>query len=90
MAKKKKVNPRRLPATRADVNRAKREACDLAVSRAFAIFFTVMRDKEGWGNKRLQRLWAEVSDLSDSIGKGYVSVDDLLVTLAEESDIHLV
>lgn len=87
--KSKKKNPRRYAATLADVKKAKRDACNLAVDHAFAIFFTVMRDKEGWGNKRLKRLWEEVSDLSDSISRGYVSVSDLLQTLEEESQIYL-
>lgn len=87
--KSKKKNPRLRPATLADVRKAKRDACDLAIDHAFALFFTVMRDKEGWGNKRLQRLWNEVCDLSDSVSRGYVSVPDLLQTLAEESHIYL-
>ena len=87
--KPKKKNPRRYAATLADVQKAKRDACDLAIDHAFAIFFTVMRDKEGWGNKRLQRLWNEVCDLSDSVSRGYVSVNDLLQTLEEESHIYL-
>ena len=49
MAKKKKVNPRNIPATQADVNRAKKLASDLAVQSCWAIMFTAMRDKYGWG-----------------------------------------
>lgn len=43
---KKKVNPRRIPATLADVQRAKKEAQDFAITATWAIFYTVMRDKE--------------------------------------------
>lgn len=80
----KRVNPRRRPATLADVEKAKKQAQSEAVKYAWAIMFSVMRDKEGWGVVRLKRLWDEVEDLSDSIGKGYVSVQDLLETLEEE------
>ena len=81
---KKKVNPRRRPATQADVNRAKKEAQDQAVKIAWAIMFTCLRDKEGWGKIRLKRLWGEIENLSDSIAKGYVSIKDLFAVLGED------
>lgn len=80
----KRVNLRRRPATLADVEKAKKQAQSEAVKYAWAIMFSVLRDKEGWGIVRLKRLWVEVEDLSDSIEKGYVSVRDLLDTLEEE------
>ena len=81
---KKKTNPRRRPATQADVNRAKKEAQDQAVKIAWAIMFTCLRDKEGWGKIRLKRLWGEIDNLSDSIAKGYVSIKDLMAVLGED------
>ena len=81
--KKKRVNPRRKPATQADVEKAKRQAQDIAITSAWAIFFSVLRDKEGYGYKRLRRVWDEVNYLSDSIDKGYVKLDDLVNELAE-------
>lgn len=86
---KKKVNPKRKPATQADIMKAKKDAQSKAIDYAWAIFFTVMVDKEGYGRKRLNRIWNEVSDLSDSIAKGYVSVKDLMRTLEEEKGIVL-
>ncbi len=88
--KKQRVNPNRRPATVADVQRAKRDAQDEAIKMTWSIFFTVMRDKEGYGVKRLQRLWGEVNELSDSIANGYVSVTDLRKVLMEEAGINLV
>lgn len=87
---KKKVNPRKRPATHADVQKAKKDATSDAISFAWAIMFTCLHDKEGWGRVRLQRLWKEVEDLSDSIAKGYVSVADLKYTLKEEMGVELV
>ena len=86
---RKKVNPHRRPASAADVEKAKKNAQSQAINIAWAIFFTVMRDKEGWGEKRLRRLWDEVNDLSDSISGGYVSIKDLMQTLEEEAGIVL-
>lgn len=85
----KKVNPRRVPASQADLKKAKKEATDNAVTFCWAILFTVMRDKEGWGEKRLRRLWREVNALSDSIDRGYVSIPDLVDTLKREGGIEL-
>ena len=86
---KKKINPKRKPVTQADVIKAKKDAQNKAIDYAWAIFFTVMVDKEGYGRKRLNRIWNEVSDLSDSIAKGYVSVKDLMKTLEDEMGIVL-
>ncbi len=87
---KKKTNPRKRPATHADIQKAKKEATSEAISFAWAILFTALHDKEGWGKVRLQRLWKEIEELSDSIAKGYVSVTDLKHTLKEEMGVELV
>ena len=84
---KKKVNPRRRPATEADVERAKKDALEEAVVYAMAIFFTVLCDKEQADKEIMQRVWNEVNELSDSVTKGYVSISDLRRTLNEEYDI---
>ena len=80
----KKVNPRRRPATQADVAKARREATDNAVRLAWSIFFTVLSDKEGYTLEDLKRVWKEIEDLSDSIAKGYCTVRDLRQILREE------
>lgn len=84
---KKKINPRRRPASQADVEKAKREAQSQAINYAWAIFFTVMRDKEGYGKERLRRVWDAVNELSDSISKGYVNIKDLMRVLESEANI---
>ena len=74
---KKKVNPRRKPATQADVEKAKQQAQTHAINMVWAVFFTALRDKEGFGYTRLRRVWDEVNYLADSVSKGYVSIADL-------------
>ena len=81
---KKKVNPRRRPATQADVQRAKQKVREEAIKLAWSILFTVLRDKEGYDLEGLQRVWKEVDDLSDSIAKGYCTVTDLRDVLKQE------
>lgn len=86
---KHKTNPRRRPATMADVERAKRAAQADAVRTAWAIFFTVLRDKEQATVDDLKRVWGEVEDLSDSIARGYVNVTDLRDALRREANITI-
>lgn len=74
---KKKVNPRRRPATQADVEKAKRQAQTHAINMVWAVKNTALRDKEGFGYTRLRRVWDEVNYLADSVSKGYVSIADL-------------
>lgn len=89
MSNKKRVNPRNIPATMADVKRAKQSAMDEAVNACYAIFFSALRDKMDEPIERLQELWGHVNDLSDSVARGYVTVPDLLNTLKEEAGIVL-
>ena len=85
-----KVNPRRRPATMADVNRAVEQATNDTIAASAAIFLTVLCDKEGADADIIQRVWQEMQELSQSIIDGYVSVADLKDTLRKEYgvDIH--
>ena len=87
--KRKKVPTHRLPVTQQDVKRAKRDATDFACTYVWAVMFTIMRDKFGWGPIRLKRLWDEVIKMSGSIREGYVKVDDLVKVLDEEAGITI-
>lgn len=84
-----KTNPRRRPATQADVERARDEAVRETVRFCMVVFFTVLLDKFSASKEDLQRVWDEVNDLSDSVKKKYVSLKDLKTVLVEEYDIHL-
>ena len=64
---KNKVNPRRVPVSQAEVNRAKKDATTNAIHYVWSLFFTVLRDKEGYDIEGLKRVWAEVEDLTDSV-----------------------
>lgn len=87
--KKKRVNPNRRPATMADINKARNDAKNMAVEIAWSIFFTVLRDKEGYTQADLRRVWDEVEYLSDSITNGYCTIKDLRSILHEEAGIDL-
>lgn len=85
----KKTNPRKRPATMADVERAKKQAQDEAISLAIAVFLTVMVDKFGYDADKLKAVWDEINKLSDSIAKGYVNLWDLKQVLADEYEIEI-
>ena len=72
-----------------DVKRMKEDARNAGLKYAILLFFTVMRDKEGYGIKRLKRIYEEATELADSINKGYVKWKDLEKVLEEEADITL-
>lgn len=84
-SKPKKPSPRNRPATQADVIRARSEA----VRRCWAILFTVLRDKEGYDNEALQRLWGHVTKLSEEIVERRIDVDDLVQVLRDEAGVRL-
>ena len=70
-----------------DVKRIKEEATNEGLKGALILIFTVMRDKEGYGIKRLKRLFNEITDLADSLKHGYVKMEDLEQVLFEEANI---
>ena len=84
-----KVNPRRRPATMADVNRAVEQATNDALAASAAIFLTVLCDKESADAEIIQRVWQEMQELSHSIIDGYVSVADLKDTLRKEYGVDI-
>lgn len=86
---RKKTNPRRIPATAEDVKKAAKSSVAETVSATQAIFFTVLRDKEGYDNERLAEFWRKIKDLSDEILTGYVSIGDLKRVLREEAGVDI-
>lgn len=85
----KKINPRRKPVNQADIGKAKMAATTNAIRASWVIMFTCLGDKHGWGKIRLKRLWDDVERLSDSVIKGYVSIEELARTLKEEKGVEV-
>ena len=84
-----KVNPRRRPATAADVARAKSDAVHEATQAVATIFLSVLRDKKDMSTEELQDIWAAVGERCDSLGQGYCNLSDLRDTLAPEDGIYI-
>lgn len=86
---KKKINPRRRPASMADVNRAKAEAENRAIKRALLLVLWNLVDKHSVSMEELQQLAQEINYTADSIGKGYLSWNDIERTLYVEYEFEL-
>lgn len=89
MKKKRKPNPNKIPVTKADLERARKQATHEAVEFAWAIIFSVLADKEGMEYEDLQRIWAEVNALSKSVSDGYATIPDLKQVLKLEKGAEL-
>jgi len=85
----KKVNPRRRPATQADIHRAAKATRDTAMRLTATIFLSVLCDKENADAEIIRRVWGEMNELADSVANGYVSVSDLSDTLRNEYKINI-
>ena len=83
----KKKNPHRIPATRADVDKARRMAKEEAADAAIAIMITALMDKMGWTTEQVLELWGHVQDLSESIREGRITVPDLKDVLKQEAGL---
>lgn len=72
-----------------DVKKAQREAEKASVKAAWAIMFSVLRDKFDWNAEDLQKMWNHVESYADSVNKGYIKIDDIIRVLEEEDNITL-
>lgn len=83
-----KTNPRKIPKTQADVDRAYDKGINDGCALASAIFLTVLTDKFN-AAEHIPRVWDEMCKLSEEIAEGRVSVADLRHVLWTEYDIKL-
>lgn len=86
---KKKTNPRKQPATMADVNRAKDEATSNAMHRSLLLALFILIDKHDAPMEDIQQFAEEINYYADSIAKGYVKWPDIERVVEEEYDCHL-
>lgn len=88
MKSKKRPLPRRPPGY-SNVLMLQAEAKRQGVIEAFILFFSVLRDKEGFGPKRLRHVLDTLNEYADSIQNGYITIQDLQTALKEEAGIEL-
>ena len=83
-----KTNPRRRPATEADVRKAWEDGVNEGVRNARAIFLTVLVDKYGMADQIVD-VWQQICKLSEEIAEGRVSFGDIRHVLKEEYKIQV-
>ena len=64
-------------------------ATRLAVDAYSVAVATVLRDKLGFGDKKLSMTMKQIEGLFDSINSGYVSIEDLKAVLRDEVGIKI-
>jgi hypothetical protein len=63
------------------------KAVNLTVHDFSVAVAATLHDKLGFGTMRLSKTLNDISELFDSINKGYVSIEDLEQTLKEETGV---
>ena len=81
-----KRNPRTIPKTQADVDKAFDRGVTAGVRKASAIFLTVLCDKFNGGDY-IREVWDEITKLAEEVGERRVSVTDLERVLFDEYNI---
>lgn len=87
--KKKKVNPRRIPATQADINRAKDQATSEAIRRIVYLMLYILIDKHDAPMEDIQQLAKEINYYADSIDKDYITWKDVERVVRDEYKVYL-
>ena len=87
--KNKKVNPRKRPATGADVEKAKKYATNEAIKRVLyhALYNLIVKLAAPYDD--IQQLAQEINYYADSITKGYVSWKDIERVVVDEYKVSL-
>lgn len=80
----KKKNPRRRPASMADVKKAHDKAAVETAERIMAIVFMTLKDKHGFDEEQVSTFYSETRKLLREVNEGRVSVRDMLDTLKDE------
>lgn len=60
------------------------------VVKAMVLMFTVLHDKEGYGQKRLRRVFNQTVELAQTVNERYVSIKELQEALLEDIDVRIV
>lgn len=71
-------------------NKGKEESLDFAIAYSMAVALMVLRDKFGFGAKRLEDFIDEVYEMYDSIENDYLDIDDIIQTIEEETGITII
>lgn len=83
----KKTNPRRQPATMADINRAKTAATIEAMRRMLYLMLYILIDKHQAPREDIKQFAEEFNYYADSIKQGYITWKDIEHVVKEEYEV---
>lgn len=86
---KKKVNPRKVPVSQADINKAKRQATEEAMRTIVALVLFILIDKHDAPTEDIQQLASELNYYADSVARGYIKWKDVERVVFEEYGVEL-
>ena len=93
----KRLTERELNALEKQIRTAVEIACDKAVAMAisetctrdWAVALRVLRDRFGWGKKRIQRLWGTAVEYLTDLDTGLINTAEMLRVLENDDGIKL-
>ena len=86
----KKTNPRRVPKTQADVDKAYERGRTDGAKSSIIIMMYAMKDKFGASDEQLTEFFEAITYTVDSINKGYITEKDLQTVIKEDYDMSFV
>lgn len=87
-----RINPRKIPKTQADVDKAYKRGMNDGLQGALTIFLYTLEDKFGANEEQLREFADAFNYTVDGINRGYISESDLKSVIKEEygTDVCLV
>ena len=89
MAVSRLKNPRRVPMTLADVNRAEQRGREIGLEFALNIVLYVLKDKHDAPTEDILQLRDEFMYVIDSVAHKYLSYSDIVKTLKSDYDLSI-
>ena len=84
-----KTNPRRIPRTQADVERAYKAGMDVGTELCLTLVLFTLQDKFGAGDEELTKFSDAFHYTLDSLDKGYITEADLRKVLMDEYNTEI-
>ena len=85
----KKPNPRKRPATMADINRAKTAATIEAMRRMLYLVLYILIDKHQAPREDIKQFAEEINYYADSVKNRYITWKDIEHVVKEEYEVYL-
>lgn len=89
MAKQRRVNPARRPLSETALKEAKARYTSAGLNVGIELMLWVLIDKHDAPLDDIQQLLNEMTDVADSIAKGYIDLHDIEKTLRAEYNVEV-